>query len=361
MHFINQFLSYTRPERLGILVLIGTCTLLAVASAWMLPAVEPFPEVEIGQFLVAQPDTVKHSPAQRQAPIAGYTDPNQPSVEQLRAFALPERTIAAWLAYLNKGGRFSDSTALAKFRALPEADRLRIMPYLVFPKPRIAPVAPSSRPARLFSFDPNTATEQELLALALPERTIKTLLKYRLKGGQFRQPSDLKRIYGLQEADYQRLLPYISISYPPKADTLPFRYKQPSRDVVVYINQATPEEWAELYGIGPVLSDRIVKFREKLGGFYRIDQVADTYGLPDTTWQHIHSHLRLEVPHRTMRFDTLTVEGLAAHPYLRWKQARVLIAYRDQHQPITSADQLNAVRAIPPNVLEKLVPYLSFN
>ena len=66
--------------------------------------------------------------------------------------------------------------------------------------------------AQLFEFDPNTATQEELQQLGFRDRTAKSIVNYRSKGGQFRKKEDLKKIYTLAEEDYLRLEPYIRIA-----------------------------------------------------------------------------------------------------------------------------------------------------
>src|SRR5690606_34034363 len=61
-------------------------------------------------------------------------------------------------------------------------------------------------------FDPNTADEQQLLALGLPLKTVRTLLKYRSKGGRFYSPEDLSKLYTLSKEDYNRILPYARVA-----------------------------------------------------------------------------------------------------------------------------------------------------
>lgn len=299
-NFFHQLLSFTRPERLGVLSLMGICVMLSFASRWITPAApEKLPPETLDAFLRPVPSDTQHVSVATHS--LGKTDTT--------------RRVAV-TATVNK-----------------------------------VPVA------KLFPFDPNTASEEILRRLGLPPRTVQTVLNYRAKGGQFRQPSDLQRIYGLRPEDYARLEPYIQIA---QLQSVPRKAYQPRRNVQILINQATAAEWAELYGIGPVLSRRIVEFRERLGGFYQIDQVAETYGLPDSTWQRIEPKLLLEQPIRKILFDTASVEGLARHPYIRWKTARLLVAFREQHWPIRAATQLEEMRALPPEVLVKLAPYLSF-
>lgn len=90
------------------------------------------------------------------------------------------------------------------------------------------------------------------------------------------------------------------------------------------INTADSLDWKTLPGIGNVLSKRIVKFRDKLGGFYCIEQVSRTYGLEKDVFERIKSRLVLSTPHRKYTCDSLSVRELAGHPYISWKQAEKL-------------------------------------
>ncbi|MEJ0079640.1 MAG: helix-hairpin-helix domain-containing protein [Puia sp.] len=77
------------------------------------------------------------------------------------------------------------------------------------------------------------------------------------------------------------------------------------------VNLADSIAWSNLPGIGEKLASRIIHFREKLGGFYQLDQVAETYGLPDTTFQKIKPYLRIHsVPLHQIDINTATKEIL---------------------------------------------------
>lgn len=146
----------------------------------------------------------------------------------------------------------------------------------------------------LFYFDPNTINKEDLEKLGLPQRNINTILNYRNKGGQFRKPEDIKKIYGLQPSLADKLIPYIQIknssnNFPQdekKYESKPDQYSK-EKYHTIDINTATEEEWKSLPGIGDVLSKRIVKFRNSMGGFTSVNDVAKTYGLSDSTFQKI--------------------------------------------------------------------------
>ena len=116
----------------------------------------------------------------------------------------------------------------------------------------------------------------------------------------------------------------------------------------------------KLYGIGKVFSKRIVKFRDKLGGFYDINQIAETYGLPDSTFQEIKPQLILSTDFSPLHINLLTEDQLAAHPYINWKQAKTLINYRFHHGAYKNVEDIKASMAFKDSTLVKVKPYLSF-
>lgn len=92
------------------------------------------------------------------------------------------------------------------------------------------------------------------------------------------------------------------------------------------LNQASAEEWAEFPGIGPVLSRRIVKFRDALGGFASLNQLHHVYGLDSAVIERVKPSLRLEAhSHRGICLDTVTFRSLVRHPLFDAAQTRKVL------------------------------------
>ena len=149
-----------------------------------------------------------------------------------------------------------------------------------------------------FSFDPNTLEEEGWIKLGLNKRLLRTLLNYRSKGGKFYKKEDLKKIYGFPDALYEELAPYVVInnSAPKKRiDKKPTKRKvaiQPStntesisKELKIFINSADTSELKKLKGIGSSYANRIVKYRNLLGGFYSIYQLKEVYGIDENRFQ----------------------------------------------------------------------------
>jgi competence ComEA-like helix-hairpin-helix protein len=83
-------------------------------------------------------------------------------------------------------------------------------------------------------------------------------------------------------ADAERLLPYVSIQGEEKQVFNKTPYQKPKITTAILINQATAEELCKLPGFNKSLAARMIKFRDKIGGFQNLDQVRRTYGITDS-------------------------------------------------------------------------------
>ena len=224
----------------------------------------------------------------------------------------------------------------------------------------------------MFYFDPNSLSKNGWQKLGLRDKTIGIIQNYLAKGGHFKKPEDLQRIYGLHKDDYDRLVPYVKIETQSAENknnafsgTRKFsENKVDSWNALRYasidINAADTADFINLPGIGSKLATRIVNFREKLGGFYTIEQVRETFGLPDSTFQKVKQYLKLENSSiRKININTANIDELKAHPYIRYNIANPIVAYRNEHGSFSSIEDLKKIMIITDEVYQKIAPYLT--
>ena len=234
------------------------------------------------------------------------------------------------------------------------------------------PVVDTREKTTVFNFDPNTIGVEDWKRLGIRARTAETIRRYISKGGQFKKPEDLEKIYGLRHEDFLRLEPYVRITAntptiftekekPYHARDTPFVTKAMVRKIsVVELNTADTVALINLPGIGPALARRIIHFRDRLGGFYSIDQVKETYGVSDSTFNIIKPYLILgNTPVTHININAADAATLKQHPYFTWAMANALVQYREQHGPFQHLEDLSAINAILPDQLKRLIPYLS--
>lgn len=219
-----------------------------------------------------------------------------------------------------------------------------------------------SKPAKLFPFNPNTVTESELILLGLPERTAKTWVKYRSKGGKFYKKEDIKKLYTLSAEDYNRIVAYAvipdaSIRYEQKESKSSFKEEIPK---IIDINTADAATFMSLRGIGPAYSRRIIEFRTALGGFLSIEQIAEVYQFPDSTFQKLKPQFSLQSEFKIQKINvnTATEEELAKHPYIRKFLAKNIVLLRSDLKRFNNIEQLRQVPLINEEKYRKIVPYL---
>lgn len=217
--------------------------------------------------------------------------------------------------------------------------------------------------SRLFDFDPNTISAEGWKMLGLRDKTIRTIRNFISKGGKFYKPEDIKKIWGLREDEAQRLLPYVRIT-----EKNPDAYIQlrPPKELlsksslpVIDINTADTSQLMMLPGIGPKLSARIINFRDKLGGFYSVDQVAETFGLPDSVFQKIKKQLIISTgPSQMININTASIDELRQHPYIRYGLANLIIQYRSQHGNFRKVEDIRQIMTVTDSIYSRVYPYL---
>jgi len=140
-------------------------------------------------------------------------------------------------------------------------------------------------PATLFVFNPNDLPADGWKKLGLRDKTVQTILHYREKGGRFRERADLKKIWGISIAEANRLIPFVRI---PELGKPVFKTpieRPKSIPTSILINQATVAELLLIPGFSRPLAARMIRYRDKLGGFTNLEQIRKTYGLNDSLYR----------------------------------------------------------------------------
>lgn len=221
----------------------------------------------------------------------------------------------------------------------------------------------------LFNFDPNTLDANGWRRLGIKDKTAQTIQKLLSKGFKFRQPEDIKKIYGLKPDQADRLIPYIHLTSNTEAEhtfasnkpaySNPYVSKK-SNSAVIDINNADTSALIVLPGIGSKLAARIVGFRNKLGGFSSVAQLGETYGLPDSTFKKIQPQLRCDHPTlKTININTADANQLKAHPYISWSIANAIVNYRQQHGDYKAVGDIMKINIITNEIFTKISPYLA--
>lgn len=133
------------------------------------------------------------------------------------------------------------------------------------------------------------------------------------------------------------------------------------KTLVMELNGADTLTLQLLHGIGPTFARRIVRYRERLGGFCRVEQLREVYGMTDDRYQALVPHLTVDVDSiRRIDINKVTVKELMRHPYIDPYLARDIIRYRERGHRYRAADDLRLVATMDDSTLMRLTPYLRF-
>lgn len=249
----------------------------------------------------------------------------------------------------------------------------------------------------LFPFDPNTADSTQLLKLGLQAWQVRSIYKYRAKGGIFREPSDFARLYGLTKRQYEVLAPYIIIGedFRPATDYYGQNYNhgkyansnrpsyvdthssstnsgnvnnsqegklfnyphklKPGEHISVNTSDTT--ELMKIPGIGSYYAKTIIRYREQLGGFYSIDQLREINDFPESALPFIKVNPG-EI--KKININQLSLNQLRRHPYINFYQAKAICDYRRLKGPLKSLEDLKLSKDFPPDEIKRLQPYICF-
>ena len=214
-----------------------------------------------------------------------------------------------------------------------------------------------------FEFDPNEISSEGWRQLGLKEKTIVTIQKYLSKGGKFKKPEDIKKIWGLPKKLGEQLIPFVKIKEQNASASNKFvsnlKTKKPFEPKKIDINQADSTMFETLPFIGPTLAKRMVLYREKLGGFYTITQIAEVWGLQDSVFQKIKDRISIsEDDFKKIDINVVQLNELKSHPYFGYKIANAIIKFRDQHGSFKSLDDIQKIVLIDEGIYNKIVHYL---
>ena len=231
--------------------------------------------------------------------------------------------------------------------------------------------------AERFKFNPNTTSKEDFVRLGIPTYVANSILKYRSKGGSFRTKADFKKIYNLKPELYADLYAWIdlpeskpafdreefraennySVPTEKRETTKPYPLKETYTLQKFDINTADTTQLKKLKGIGSAYASRIVKFRDALGGFHSLSQLDETYGIAPEAIAELKKYAVIETAHKTIKIND--VDNIK-HPALKFAQAKAIIAYRNQHGAFSSLQDLNKIKLLNEETIQKIAPYLSF-
>lgn len=226
----------------------------------------------------------------------------------------------------------------------------------------------ASKKDTIYPFNPNYLTDYKGYLLELTPEEIDRLLAYRAMNQYVNSNREFQQVTAVSDEWMEKYSVYfVFASRPQRAEKQ--RYSQSKLTLssentqakaVRDINLATAESLQETYGIGPVLSKRILDDRNKWGGYVHIDQVKFVYGLSEEVIASLLQQYAVLTPLKVNQIDlnNAGIDDLKNIPYLNYYLARELVKYRSLHGDFVNKEQLREIEKIPLDKIHIISLYL---
>ena len=210
-------------------------------------------------------------------------------------------------------------------------------------------------------FDPNEYTHEDWMYLGLSERQTNVIMSF--LNHKIYTNEALKKIYVLPETVYHLIKD--STVYPAhifdEKETF-VKKKSPSITKFLELNTIDSLELISINGIGPFYASQIINYRNKLGGFYKREQLMEIWKMKEETYQILMESLIIDTSTlQKIHLNTVSFEKLKNHPYLSYSQANSIVKMRTQLGRFDSISSIKKSKLINDDTFLRVRPYLSLD
>ena len=223
---------------------------------------------------------------------------------------------------------------------------------------------------KVYPFNPNFITDFKGYTLGMSNEEIDRLLKFREEGKWINSTSDFKKVTGVSDSLLDAISPYFKF---PEWVTNPKRtnsfqnagvdkgFVEKPNSQKTDLNKATAVELQKVSGIGEVLSQRIISFREKMNGFSNDSQIYGVYGLEDAVAKRVLNIFTVKQPKEIvkMNINKASASDLATIPGISFEMAKNIWEFRRLREKVTDIMELEKIEGMSESKLRLIQLYLS--
>ncbi|WP_445385525.1 helix-hairpin-helix domain-containing protein [Robiginitalea sp. IMCC44478] len=214
------------------------------------------------------------------------------------------------------------------------------------------------RDQTLYPFNPNFFNDYRGYRLGISPNSLNRIYAHRRAGGWFTKWEELQEVGQLPDSiidAYGHLLQF------PEPRPFASDRQKVKKPLIQNLNDASAEDLKKVYGVGPVLSRRILNFRMALGGFRSGIQLYDVYGLEEEVANRVLKRFQVldSLNHKKISLNKATAVELGQIPYLRGELAGKITNYRTKNGPYKSLGELERFEGITAEKIERIALYLT--
>ena len=220
---------------------------------------------------------------------------------------------------------------------------------------------------KIYPFNPNFITDYKAYTLGMSVDEIDRLHTFRSLNKYVNSKEEFQNVTGINDSLLKVIAPYFKFPDWVKANKKEYTKKpfpKTSKEVSIKvrdINLVTAEDLKIISGIGDKLSERIIKFRDRLGGFLVNEQLYDVYGLDmDVADKALENFKVIQPPQiKKININSANEQEIARLVYISYAVAANIVVYREVNGSFKSLDQLTNIDGFPSEKLDRIALYLS--
>ena len=148
-------------------------------------------------------------------------------------------------------------------------------------------------------------------------------------------------------------------SFPMRQDSVRGLHYPGKEMIRIELNSADTFSLQQLRGIGPGFARRIIRYRDRLGGFISKRQVLEVFGMDTARYNGIAASLFVNTDSiHKINLNTVTFKQLLAHPYFPFEITKAIMLYRKDKKKIVAIDELRTVKGMTDTTFRKIQPYI---
>ncbi len=356
---------FTEQEIRGLLVFVPLTAIGVGVLMLAQPKSDPEDARRVEQEMQTAEQTAKPADEQRDAAVRELKlrpfDPNTVTYEEMLEMGFRQKEALSLLRYRAGGKVFRIPEEVDECRGIEHPVYLQLKPYIRIGeafalKPKFKPErTPKELPARKLQqprpFRIDTVSARYLQAVTrLSEKQAEAFIHWRDKA-HVHDMAGVRDSFVIDDSLAAALEPYIIF---PEAEPRPV-------DERIDLNRADSVELLRVNGIGEKTAGRIVRYRERLGGFARAEQLSDIKGISKSNYEKIIEQIYCDSCEiRKIDINFVDPKTLEDHPYIGEQQLRKFAHERSLKGGWSTVEELIEQKIFTREEAARLAPYLVF-
>ena len=222
---------------------------------------------------------------------------------------------------------------------------------------------------KIYPFNPNFITDFKGYKLGMSTEEIDRLLAFRKTNKYVNSAGEFQMVTKVSDSLLNVIAPYFKfpdwVTNKKSNKYVNFDKKdfyKKEKIIQIDINQATTEDLVKVYGIGPALSERILKEKAKFGSFVSMEQLKDVWGLSPEVIENLNKSFKLTViPNvKKIKINDASIKELMQFPYFRYALAKEIVTFRSMNGEIKNSEDLSKINGFPVDKIKIIAIYLEF-